>query len=217
MNTKNFLAGAGFALTLGLSAAAHAALVVFTASQSGFTRDSDTVNAAFHTALGGSYTHLSFAGASDTNGASYSSAVVFSTQASGFGGSNTSLVNASSEIGPFGNWYGILNMAFASPVSAVGFGIVDPVAVSVYDPAGNLLGTFNSPGGTFNMWGVVATAGEQIGDVKLDGPFYAIQDIAFTGAPAGVPEPAAWTLMLVGIGGMGAALRTRRRAVAAQA
>lgn len=35
--------------------------------------------------------------------------------------------------------------------------------------------------------------------------------------PAAVPEPATWALMLVGFGGIGAALRSRRRAATAQA
>jgi hypothetical protein len=35
------------------------------------------------------------------------------------------------------------------------------------------------------------------------------------GGGGGVPEPAAWTLMIVGFGALGAALRTRRRPVAA--
>jgi opacity protein-like surface antigen len=41
-------------------------------------------------------------------------------------------------------------------------------------------------------------------------------NITVKGAVSAAPEPAAWALMMVGVGGMGAALRTRRRkAVAA--
>jgi hypothetical protein len=39
----------------------------------------------------------------------------------------------------------------------------------------------------------------------------------FVGAPNGVPEPATWALMLAGFAGLGAALRGRRKAMAAPA
>jgi hypothetical protein len=40
--------------------------------------------------------------------------------------------------------------------------------------------------------------------------------VAFSGSisPAGVPEPASWAMMLVGFGGLGAAMRSRRKQVA---
>jgi len=190
---KNRLSFAAAALIAvgAFCSSASASLVTYTAFQSGFSRDSDTVNAGFNAALGGGYTHLSFAGASSTNGASYSADVTFSTKASGYGGSNTGNVNAASEIGPFGNWYGILDIDFNGGfVSSVGFGLVDPAAsIKVFDTSNNVLGVFNNNlYTTFSLWGVAATAGEQIGRVEIDGPFYAIQDIAF-GAKGGSNVP----------------------------
>ena len=41
-------------------------------------------------------------------------------------------------------------------------------------------------------------------------------DTVVLGGTAGVPEPASWALMLLGFGGLGVALRTRHRTVAAQ-
>ena len=42
-------------------------------------------------------------------------------------------------------------------------------------------------------------------------------NITVKGAVSAAPEPAAWALMMVGVGGMGAALRTRRRKAIAAA
>jgi hypothetical protein len=43
----------------------------------------------------------------------------------------------------------------------------------------------------------------------------AFSDITLGSATPGIPEPAAWTLMLMGFGGLGAAMRARRRTTAA--
>jgi hypothetical protein len=45
----------------------------------------------------------------------------------------------------------------------------------------------------------------------------AVATLSTTNGSGGVPEPAAWALMLVGFGGLGAMLRTHRRAVATAA
>lgn len=200
------------ALTI-LSIPASASLITYTQAMSGFSYNSDTVSSGFNSALGSPYTHISFSGASNTDGTSYSPNVTFSTTASGFGGLNTSLVNANSEIGPSNAWYGQFNIDFnGSFVSSVGFGLVDPVStIKVFDTTNNLLGTFNDNlNTTFSLWGVQATAGEQIGRVELDGNFYAIQDIEFgTMGTSAVPDSAS-TLTLLGCA-MVALVGIRRR------
>ena len=45
----------------------------------------------------------------------------------------------------------------------------------------------------------------------------AFEIASVAGAPGGVPEPAAWAMMLIGMGGMGAAMRAQRKSVAATA
>jgi hypothetical protein len=48
-----------------------------------------------------------------------------------------------------------------------------------------------------------------------EGNDFGLDDIRLTGS--GIPEPASWALMLVGFGGLGAALRSRRRGAVATA
>jgi hypothetical protein len=52
---------------------------------------------------------------------------------------------------------------------------------------------------------------------SLDGPYASIGELTVNGNLAGVPEPTSWALMLVGFGGLGAALRRSRRTLVAVA
>ncbi len=215
---RHLITAAAVAVLLAVSAPASAALSTYTQSMFAFSYDSDTVSPAFNTALGSGYTHISFSGATNTNGASYSPDVTFSTKVGAFGGSNTSSVNASNEIGPSGSWDGILNIDFnGAYVSAVGFGLVDFTSaaetIRVYDDTNALIGTFNNQlVDTWSLWGVVASAGERIARLELDGNFFAIQDIEFSAnAHNNVPEPDSMLLISLGLLGLGATLRRKAR------
>ena len=65
------------------------------------------------------------------------------------------------------------------------------------------------------------TFGPAYTDAALTTPdvrFVAFDNVVYTGHPdvvaGGVPEPAAWTMMVAGFGGLGALIRRRRRAIA---
>lgn len=212
---NRFSITAAAAAMLMCAGAASAALVTYTAPMGGFSYNSDTVSAGFNTALGSPYTHISFSGASSNDGASYSPLVTFSTKVGAFGGSNTNLVNADNEIGPYGTWDGILNIDFnGNYASAVGFGLVEfntpSEYIRIYDDANTLIGTFNDQlSGTFSFWGVSASAGERIGRIELDGNWFAIQDISFSALNNQVPEPASTLLLGIGLLGLGAIRRRK--------
>jgi uncharacterized protein (TIGR03118 family) len=93
--------------------------------------------------------------------------------------------------------------------------------ISVYNPLtgafeGQLLGTNGKPIVEGDLWGLINGDGGSGGNVN-DVYFTAgISDEAhgLFGALSAVPEPKTWALMIVGLGLMGASLRTRRNAVA---
>jgi hypothetical protein len=220
---KKILCSAALGLGLLGVNAAQAALVTYTASVGGYTYN--TASSDFLTALGAENDHISFAGATNNDGTSYSTDVTFSTKAGTFGGSDTGLVNANSgEIGPYGSWDGILNIDFLAngyTVSGVGFGLVEfdtPLeSIRIYNEANILTATFNNQlSDMFSFWGIVANAGEKIGRIELDGNFFAIQDIYFAeNSVSAVPVPAAVWLFGSGLLGLMGFNRKRTQSLAA--
>jgi hypothetical protein len=93
-----------------------------------------------------------------------------------------------------------------SGTGAVGFGGVD-----------DFLDLTNNP--AFTTYGLTTNLSPALGDFRDADPQFAPTtggDLIFTSADAlefsaVVPEPAAWALMLTGIGGLGAMLRSRRK------
>lgn len=64
---------------------------------------------------------------------------------------------------------------------------------------------------TFTLTG----ADKDIGAIRFNSVGYAFESDTFSFALAGVPEPGTWALMIMGFGGAGAMLRSRRRAITA--
>ncbi|MBU1375442.1 MAG: PEPxxWA-CTERM sorting domain-containing protein [Alphaproteobacteria bacterium] len=62
--------------------------------------------------------------------------------------------------------------------------------------------------GAFRLWGSTASSSEGTWSTCS---FHAAAYVAPNEPPAGVPEPATWTLLIGGFGGAGAALRLRRK------
>ena len=84
------------------------------------------------------------------------------------------------------------------------------------------LTTDGGPDADFSRLGIYSTDGETIFSVAVEtasGAFFKeFKQVDFSlapGVPPPIPEPATWIMMLVGFGGVGAALRSRRRLSAA--
>jgi len=113
-------------------------------------------------------------------------------------------------------------LTFDLGVDQVGGLFTGPVGVTA--SAGSTSGTFNNynPAGTGNIWQsfslnfTASSAATAITIQGLQGDQYiGLDNVAVTGSA--VPEPATWAMMLVGFGGLGAAMRSRRKASAATA
>jgi hypothetical protein len=225
------------AIALGFAwgGAANAAIVTAnTANCGGFSTCDDS---AFVAAVGGGPldvffdftqeadgTPINTSGATD--GSIFSNDVIFSSSTSATnGGSNSAnveLANAGStdaEIGPVGDFNGILNIDLVSAVSAVGFGSVEVGTIdtiTVYDINDVMLASFGGESDfDFDYIGILATAGELIGSVTIDGNFFAIQNIQFNFADVNeIPIPGAILLFPAGLAALRLARRKAKRATA---
>jgi hypothetical protein len=121
----------------------------------------------------------------------------------------------------FGISTAIMSFTFADPVSAVlaefNWARTDdgpPVTFRVFDDAGNLLEKLsfaaNDPNYLTGFYGF-QRAGAEIGRFEVEGYWVGTRNLSTSlEAISAVPEPATWAMMIVGLGGVGAALRFRR-------
>jgi hypothetical protein len=112
------------------------------------------------------------------------------------------------------NSFGALTMTFATPVSGIGFfwgASDDQWTLSAYNSSDALIESFLLPitSGS-NAGDFVGIKDPGIASAVLSGPsgdYIFIDNVE--GVGSGVPEPASWALMILGMGGVGFALRGR--------
>ena len=196
MKLIHFLAGASLALGLGAAATANASLVYFT----GFPSTS-WADGTFSYDLSGDYPDGFFT--SETLG-------------------TVGAYNGYAEDGE--------SIFFNSPVTlnSLDLGVCtyceaapSSYTVSLYDGASNLLAsqtitptvipqllTFNQSGTSTVTFTFVGGA-DYYGDGRTNSAWYEVSYVTYNGVS--VPEPTTWALMVIGFGGLGAALRSRRK------
>jgi PEP-CTERM putative exosortase interaction domain len=89
-----------------------------------------------------------------------------------------------------------------------------PLTISAFDAAGNLLESQvlfdNGAGMPFGRYGFGRDSAE-IKRFQVSGAYFALRDMATGDLASGVPEPAAWAMMIIGFGAVGYAVRRSRR------
>ena len=124
--------------------------------------------------------------------------------------------------------YGVVDsmtFTFTNPITAFGGEINwvpndNPVTIAAYDSMGNLLDSLTLSAGDANLqtpdafYGFIEGSADIKTFVMTDG-YIGIENIESIGLPTGVPEPASWTIMLLGVGLAGAAMRSKRKTATA--
>lgn len=126
---------------------------------------------------------------------------------------------------------GPVSILFSTPQAGVGldggyFNNPHSTGITAYDIHGNVIGTVSNLNLGIEFLGLVTSdhsatiSGLQFHLVGDEPAGFAVDNIRFgvggeVVAPPGVPEPAAWAMMLLGFGGAGVLLRRRRAQAAA--
>ncbi len=207
MKLKTLLISAAATAVLAIAGQASAAVITYTFTGSGTGSLDGTAFTNFAVTLVGNTNTVTFDGSEFHSDASLASVSV------NLGTASDTLLNASSVV---------LNtsVAPASPsflgfanVTATPFNVVDESITNHLFDSYDLKSAFASTGGDLSVApGDIATVG---GTLHFD----SISSMTFSAAVAAVPEPATWSLMLMGLGGLGAAMRLgrSRKAVASAA
>ncbi len=114
-----------------------------------------------------------------------------------------------------GMWYDT-DIGLTASATALSFNFSDPTAVFL------IQGTTYGFSSGYQYFCFQANSGPCITGETIVPGYYAVDGVQATGFTGtvplnGAPEPATWAMMLVGLGGMGAALRSRRRMATASA
>ena len=135
----------------------------------------------------------------------------------GYGFANNGSWSGGAAMAGLNSAQGAMTFTFATPVAGVladinwasGYSNNLPVTASIYDASANLLETITFDGGNNNLlnpgfWGF-SRANKDIASLVLSNGYIGARSFSL----AGVPEPATWALMILGMGAVGGAMRRR--------
>lgn len=222
MSLKTLLAGAGLAALLGGASAASAAPIVLTFEGLG---DQEAIDSYYAGGFGGNGS-----GPGPNYGITFGSDSLALIEGSAGGSGNFSNPPSGVTVAFFLSGPGDVMDVPAGFDTGFSFYYADQVGftgnVSVYsglDGTGTLLASLSLPStpDPYNVWvpmGVAFSGTAESAIFSGSADYIGFDNITLGAAtPGGVPEPAAWTMMLLGVGAVGASLRASRKTLAARA